>query len=132
MQERRKRVRINYKDSEGSDVYSIIDDIPSDTSREHLTALKIHYSNGAIETASLDEKYEMLLLNSWEKNQPRIELENSLSPVSSIQSTFLGPITGVQWLYTLGFIKLTQTWRSTCFVRLCANFFSIIDHLRMV
>ena|ERR1700744_3610085 len=69
MQERRKRVRINYKDSEGSDVYSIIDDIPSDTSREHLTALKIHYSNGAIETASLDEKYEMLLLNSWEKNQ---------------------------------------------------------------
>ena len=77
MQERRKRVRINYKDisSEGSDVYSIIDDIndiPSDTSswsREHLTALKIHYSNGAIETASLDEQYEMLLLNSWEKNQ---------------------------------------------------------------
>ena len=45
MQERRKRVRINYKDrsGEGSDVYSIkqINDIPSDTSswsREHLTA----------------------------------------------------------------------------------------------
>ena len=67
MQGRRKRVR----SSEGSDIYSI-NDIPSDTSswsREHLTALKIHYSNGAIETASLDEKYEMLLLNSWEKNQ---------------------------------------------------------------
>jgi hypothetical protein len=58
--------------SEGSDVIDDINDIPSDTSswsREHLTALKIHYSNGGIETAALNEKYKMLLLNSWEKNK---------------------------------------------------------------
>ena len=84
MQERRKRVRINYKDisSEGSDVYSIIDDIndrPSGTSswsREHLTALKIHYSNGDIETAALNEKYEMLLLNSWERTSLNMQVMN--------------------------------------------------------
>ena len=84
MQERRKRVRINYKDisSEGSDIYSIIDDIndiPSDTSswgREHLTALKIHYSNGGIETTALNEKYEMLLLNSWKRTNLNMQMMN--------------------------------------------------------